>query len=217
MGVKSHIWGKMNAITPFVDFRPAYLQLEQIERKFVDGYVADIEGIAEKTGQRLEAVLHAPFPYELDNRAVALLALPLVRAAIAERIKELSNLYDISIYRTLKELTAIAYSNISNYIDIDVCGVPEVNLTRCTPEQLSALKSIEIDDKPRGGRKVKIVMHDKLGALINGVMRYQGLLQEDNPHWKSAEQSTTAPNVARLPAGMDDDSAADAYARVING
>lgn len=206
----------MNAVTPFVDFRPAYWQLQPIERKFVDGYVSDIEGIAEKTGQRLLAVLQAPFPYELDNRAVALLALPLVRAAIAERIKELSDLYDVSIYRTLKELTSIAYSNIGNYIEIDEWGVPEIKLTKCTPEQLSAIKSFEIEDKPRGGRKVKFVLHDKLGALGN-VMTYQGLLNKDNSHWQQAEQSTTAPNAARLPAGMDDDSAADAYARVING
>lgn len=209
----------MNAMTvtaQFVDFRPAYWQLQPIERKFVDGYVADIETIADKTGQRLLAVLQAPFPYELDGRAVVLLALPMVRAAIAERIKELSDLYDISIYRTLKELTSIAYANINNYIDINqVTGTPEINLSRCTPEMLSAVKSFEIEDKPRGGRKYKFQLHDKITALAH-VMRYQGLLSDENQHWRQVEQSVKPESQSRLPVGVSDDAAAKLYADAIN-
>lgn len=199
-----------------MDFRPAYWQLSPMQRKFVDGYVADIETIADKTGQRLLAVLQGPFPYELDVRASAMLAVPMVRAAIAERIKELSDLYDISVYRTLKEMTAIAYSNISNYITIDPnFGTPEIDLSRCTPEHLSAVKSFEIEDKPRGGRKYKFVLHDKLGALGN-VMRYQGLLSDDNQHWRQAAKTVNPAN-GNLPASISEDQAALAYSRVING
>lgn len=204
----------MNAlVSQPIDFRPAYWQIEPMERKFVDGYVADIEVIAEKTGQRLLAVLHAPYPYELDVRTKALLARPLVRAAIAERIRELSDLYDISTYRTLKELTSIAYSNMSNYIQLDQFGYPIIQLDKCTPEQMSAIKSFEVEDKPRGGRKIKFQLHDKLGALAH-VMRYQGLLGDENTHWKQQEQ-TTKP-ASGLPANVDDDAAANAYARLIN-
>lgn len=207
----------MNAITPFTDFRPAYWQVEPMERKFVDGYVKDIETIADKTGQRLEAALHAPFPYELDQRAAAMLARPMVRAAIAERIKELSELYDISIARTLRELSAIAYANIKNYIKIcPLTGTPEIDLSNCTPEMMTAVKSFEIEDKPRGGRKYKFQLHDKLGALAH-VMRYQGLLADDNPHWRNAEQSSKPNQVSKLPAGIDDDAAAQLYAREISG
>ncbi len=203
----------MNAMVPIIDFQPAYWQLEPMERKFCDGYVRDIETIADKTGCRLLAALQAPYPLELDNRARSMLARPLVRAAIAERIRELSDLYDISVYRTLKELTAIAYSNIGNYIEVDQFGVPDIKLDKCTPEMLSAIKSFEIEDKPRGGRKVKFQLHDKLSALAN-VMRYQGLLGDDNTHWKQAEQSIKQ-KPANLPANVDDDEAANAYAKLL--
>lgn len=207
----------MNALVkPPMDFRPAYWQVEPLERKFVDGYVKDIETIADKTGQRLLAVLQGPFPYELDQRAAAMLARPMVRAAIAQRVTELSDLYDISIARTLKENAAIAYSNIGNYIKIDQYGVPEVNWSECTTEMLAAVKSFEIEDKPRGGRKVKFQLHDKLGGLGN-LMRYQGLLSDDNPHWRNAEQSVRPHAVATLPANIDDDAAAQLYAREISG
>lgn len=206
----------MNALViPRMDFRPAYGQIDQLERKFVDGYVKDVEGIANKTGQRLLAVLQQPFPYDLDARGVAMLSRPMVRAAIAERVRELSELSDISIPRTLKENAAIAYSNIDNYINIDEFGNPEIDLTGCTPEQMSAVKSFEIEDKPRGGRKVKFVLHDKLAALGN-LMRYQGLLSETNPHWMQQEQSVK-PKAVALPANIDDDAAAQLYAREIGG
>lgn len=205
----------MNAMLQIMDFRPAYWQIEPMERKFVDGYVSDLESIAEKTGQRLQAVMQAPFPYEMDQRSVALLARPMVRAAIAERIKELSDLYDISAYRTLKELTAIAYSNIGNYVEINpVTGLPEIDLSECTTEMLSAVKSFEIEDKPRGGRKYKFQLHDKIAAL-SYVMRYQGLLADENQHWREVEQSSNTNKQSTLPVGVNDDQAARAYADAI--
>lgn len=207
----------MNAMLPItMDFRPAYWQIEPLERKFVDGYVADIESIADKTGQRLLAVLQAPFPYELDMRARALLARPLVRAAVAERIKELSDAYDISVYKTLKEVVAIAYSNIGNYFTIDPnTGLPDLDWSKCTPEMLSAVKSIEIEDKPRGGRKYKMTLHDK-NVGLNALMRYQGLLADDNDHWRKQEQSVQPSSAAQLPKGTTDDGAANLYSRYLS-
>lgn len=205
----------MNALAPIVmDFQPAYWQIEPMERKFVDGYVSDIERIADRTGQRLIAALRAPFPYELDNRSKAMIARPLVRAAIAERIRELSEMCDISIYRTLKELTAISYSNIKNYVKINELGEPEINLLNCTPEQMSAVKSFEVEYLARGGKKVKFVLHDKMAGL-GMVMRYQGLLGEQNNHWQNAQETDKgAPNA--LPANIDPEAAADLWSREIN-
>jgi hypothetical protein len=203
-------------ITPPMDFRPAYGQIDQWERKFVDGYVKDIEGIAEKTGQRLLAVLQQPFPWELDQRAVAMLARPMVRAAIAERVKELSELYDISIMRTLKANAVIAYSNISNYVKINEWGEPEPDFANCTPEMMEAVKSIEIEEKPRGGKKIKFTLHDKLAALGN-MMRYQGLLTDGNAHWLKQEQSVQPTQATMLPKDIDEDAAAALYAREIGG
>ncbi len=200
----------------FAVFQPAYWQIDGMQRKFVDGYVADLEKIADRSGKRLSVVLHEPFPYELDGRGMAMLALPLVRAAIAERVRELSDLYDVSVSKTLRELTNIAYSNISNYIEIDeLSGEPTLNLTKCTPEQLSAIKSFEFDDKPRGGRKIKFQLHDKLGAL-NSMARYQGLFADDNEHYRQNNSpAATRKPVPTLPAGIDNDQAATLYQRML--
>lgn len=207
----------MNALASMIDFRPAYWQIDAMQRKFVDGYVSDIETIASKTGKRLLAVLQEPFPWELDQRSKAMLAIPLVRAAIAERVNSLSQVYEISVHRTLKEIVSIAYSNISNYIEVDAFGVPEIDLSRATPEMMSAVKSFEIEDKPRGGRKYKFQLHDKIAAL-RMIAQYQGLIGEDSSaHWKDAEQSVKPQRAKQLPASSSEEDAAELYSKMING
>lgn len=207
----------MNAVPATIEFRTAYWQLEPIERKFVDGYVVDLEKRAERTGQRLMTALMQP-PDDLDERSLAFLARPLIRSAIAERVKDISDLCDVSVYRTLKSVTAIAYSSMEHFLDIpDGLGYPDVNLSKCTPEQLSCIKSFEWEDKPKGGRKVKITLYDKLDGLKT-LMRYQGLLSDENEHWREV-QKKEKPSRERqgLPATVDDEQAAELYSRVING
>lgn len=212
----AYLLGIMNAITPFNEFRSAYSTLDAMEKRFCDGYVSDLEIMAQRTGQRLLAVIHQPFPYELDQRALALLARPIVRAAIVERVREISLVFDFTVYRTLKTLSIVAYSTIDNYFDINPhTGEPVLNLNKATKEQLEAIKTVEIEDKPRGGRKLRVTMHDKMNAL-NLAMRYQGLLHDESDHWRKAEQSEE-PAVKQLPADADDRQAADMYSRMING
>lgn len=198
----------MNAMMPItMDFRPAYEQLTPGERRFVDGYVSDLESIAEKTGQRLALVLTQPYPYPLDSRALALLASALVRTAICERVKALSELVDVSPYRTLKELCALAYSNIGDYIEPNsIDGSPEFKWSKASYEQLGAIKSFEIEEKPRGGVRYKFQLHDKLGALTK-LMEYMALTKPDNPHWAEAKKQEQAAKAPLLPVGIDDEGA----------
>jgi len=201
-----------------MDFRPAYWQISGYEQTFVNGYVADLEKIAENTGQQLIIVLQQPFPYELNDRAITLLNNPLVRAAIVERVQDIARQMDVSVYRTIKELTGIAYSNIGNYLSIDPkTGAPRVDWSKCTNEMLAAVREIEIDENLKGGIKIKFKLHDKLAALTN-LMKYQGLLNEENEDWKSRKEGgavrTTAPRVRN---DMNDQDAADLYSRQING
>lgn len=206
----------MNAITPFNDFRSAYASLTPMETKFVDGYVVDLQIYAERTGARLAAVLHLPFPGELDRTAVALLARPMVRAAIVERINGISQEHDLTINRSLRSLGNLAYSNIKDYFDIStISGMPELNLAKASADQLEAVKSIEIEDMARGGRKTKITMHDKTANLLT-TLKYFGVLQEDNEHWRQAT-ATEKPDAKQIPADADLAKAADMYARLING
>lgn len=204
-------------VAPLMDFRTAYSQLDRLEKAFTDGFVSDVEHIAESTGARLLAVLQQPWPFPLDQRSQALLARPLIRAAIAERVRALAELTNISEYKTLKELTAIAYSNINDYITINaINGEPQIDLTDVTPEKMAAIKSFEIEDKPRGGRKIKFVLHDKLAALAM-VARHQGLLTDGNLYHQQAKASEKPVNNSLLPADADDDAAARLYSLEING
>lgn len=201
---------------PVIEFRTAYWQLEPIERRFVDGFVSDLEKVAERTKQRLAAVLMQPVT-GLDDRAMAFLARPLIRSAIAERVREISDLCDVSTYRSLKEVTAIAYSNIKNYVQIDQWGEPVLNLSEATVEQLSAVKSFEWIDMPKGGRRIKFTLHDKMQGLTQ-LMRYQGLLNESNEHWRDTQaKEKPARERTAMPANIDDEQAAELYSRTING
>ena len=190
-------------------FDSAYRQLRPSERTFVDGYVSDLETKAARTGAELSTLLH---PVDVDERSQSFLAQPLVRAAIAERVRELREEMELSVYKTLKELRSLAYSNIGNYMDIGDDGQPYFDLAKCTPEQLAAIKSIEIEESSQGRRKFKFVLHDKVSSL-DKVMKYQGLL--DDEHWRS--KNAKAVKVQTLTADASDDDAAELYARMING
>ena len=97
-------------------------------------------------------------------------------------VRELQEELELSVYKTLKELRSLAYSNIGNYMKVAEDGQPYFDLATCTPEQLAAIKSIEIEEKPGAARKFKFVLHDKVAAL-DKTMKYQGLL--DDEHWRS--------------------------------
>lgn len=205
----------MNAVaTIAVDFRPAYQQIDKAEKAFVDGYVADVEHVAEKTGQRLLAVLANPLPFKLDARAYAYLARPMVRAAIADRVHSLAEASNVTTYRTIKEAACVAYSNIGNYTKVNDFGEPEINLSNATPEQMAAVKSFEWEDKPNGGRKVKFVLHDKMAA-IDKLMRYQGLLSDSGEHFNASLRSEKPAKSAAIPANASEDAAADLYAQTL--
>ena len=193
-----------------VEFSSAYRQLRPSERTFVDGYVSDLETKAVRTGEKLHMLLTRPI--QVDDRSAEYLGLSLVRAAIAERVRELQEEMELSVYKTLKELRSLAYSNIGNYMEIGEDGQPYFDLARCTPEQLAAVKSIEIEERPNMSRKFKFVLHDKVAAL-DKTMKYQGLLDDD--HWRSENAKTV--KAETLTADATDDEAADLYARMING
>lgn len=198
-----------------LEFATAYRQLEPTERAFVDAVVADIEEDAVKSRVRLRDAMRAYKPAQ-DSRTLDMLSRALVRAAITDRINELSESAELNVYRTLKELRAIAYSSIGHYMEVDNNGQPSFDLSTATPEQLSAIKSIKITETSTVGReerKFEFVLHDKIAAL-DKVMRYQGLLDPDNAHW-TAEKRTAAQALVTTTDSVE--SAADAYSRMING
>ncbi len=204
----------MTALAPPIAFASAYRQLRPAQRAYVDAYVADAEREAARRGERISMTLHRVIPADVVEASRGMLDLPLVRAAIAERINDIAAASELTYQRVVKELMAVAFASIGDYMQISDDGQPYFDLTRCTPEQLSAISSIEIEEGSRGNRKFKFKLHDKL-AGIKMLAEYIGLLQPDNPYWRA--DNARPVDAAALPASVTVDDAADAYAQMING
>lgn len=200
-----------------ISFASAYRQLRPSEKAFVDSYVQSIEREAERANERISNALFRPIPGDVVEASRGMLDKPLVRAAITERINTLATETELTISRVVKELMGISFSSIGNYMEIGEDGYPHFDFTRCTPEQLAAVQSVEFEETPgRNGmtRKFKFKLHDKLGA-IDKLGKYMGMLDADNPHWRASNARPIGP--AALPDGVTQDAAAEAYARLING
>lgn len=198
-------------------FVSAYRQLTAPEKAFVDAYVADVERQAQRANERISLALGRPIPPEVIDAAEGMLERPMVCAAITERITTIAQDTELSPHRVVREYMAIAFSSMEHYMQVDEWGTPSFDLTKCTPEQLAALKSVEIEEtgdglmRPRK-TKYKFTLHDKMAGL-KFLGDYMGLTLPDNPHWRSDKlQQKTA-----LPADISTDGAADAYAAMLNG
>lgn len=187
----------------------AYKQLSPSERVFVDGYVGRLERDAEKRGDRISNALYRPITRSVMEASRGLLEKPMVKAAITERVNELATGAELSIQKVIKELSSIAFSNLSAYFKINQWGIPEYDFTACTPEQMAALRSWEHIEDVKAGRRVKIVTHDKLKAL-EMLAKYMGLVDIENPHFETSQRRP-----APITVNSTDADAADAYAKMI--
>lgn len=207
----------MNALANQILFASAYRQLSAAERAFVDDAVAILEHAAARAAERISMSLHRPIPPEIVNKSRGMLERPMVKAAIAERINEIAAAQELTVQRLVREYMALAFSNIGDYMTIitdeDDNSVPYFDLTKATPEQMAAVKTVKMEESGDGlsrplKRKIEIVLHDKLAAMA-GLARFMGIDNADNPHWK-ADIAKAAP-----PAVTSPDAAADAYAAMI--
>ena len=190
-------------------FETAYKQITPAERAFVDSFIGELETEAVRNGERMDIAIQS-FQYEHE-----FLERSLVRAAISERVRDLTEQYELTAHKVLKEVRAVAFSNMGDYMEIDeFTGQPQFDLSKCTPEQLAAVQSIEIEENMKGGRKFKFRLHSKMDG-IEKLMRYMGLLDADNPHW--ADEQTRIARAKATPIGVTRGEAANAYNRFING
>jgi hypothetical protein len=197
----------MNAVT----FISAYRSLRPAEKAFVDDYVQRCEQEALARNERIALALHRPV--EPDPRGY--LQMPMVCAAIAERITQIAADSELSVNRVIREIAAIAFSSMDDFCVTDeASGQKYLSLSQCTPEQMRAVAGVEMTEGLRG-RQLKIKLHSKLDAL-KMLATYVGALETDNPHWR-AEQAKQIGDSAALPADISTEGAADRYARLING
>lgn len=206
----------MNAIAPHVVFASAYRQLQPAERVFVDSVVVELERIADKTGERISLVLHKPIPQEIVLRSNGLLERPMVTAAISERITEIAAAQELTVQRMVKEMMSVAFSSMGDYMTVDEDGTPMFDLARCTPEQLAAIKSIDVEEVGDGlskpmKRKFKIQLHDKLGGM-KMLQEFMGMRDPENPHW-SADINRV--NQAQVSSKASTQEAGDQYGAMI--
>lgn len=143
----------------------AYTLLEADERYIVDEYVQYAVGEQNRKRERIVHALSLPIPHEYIRRSKSALYKPLLRAAVAERLKEEANIQDVSPDKVIAEHAQIAFSNISDYIESMPLGDFRVKDLKDMPaSKMGAVKSIET--KPgMYGLATKVILHDKHPSL----------------------------------------------------
>jgi hypothetical protein len=209
----------MNALASPLSFASAYRQLRPPQKAFVDAFIADVEREAARRNERITLALYRAIPADVIEASHGLLDVPLVRAAIVERINDIAASSELTVHRVIKELMGVAFASVGDYMEIGEDGMPYFDLSTATPEQLAAIKTLEVEEIGDGinrpkKRKFKFVLHDKLDG-IKMLAQYMGLLQPDNPFWRA--DSARPVNSPMLPAGTSTEAAGDAYAAMING
>lgn len=158
----------------------AYDLLEQYERQAVDEYVNFAIDEQNRLRQRIAHALAAPIPSEYVRRSKGVLARPIARAAVAEKLQAAADDQDLSPTRVVKEHAAIAFSNIADYLDVRPFGDFTVKSLDSIPRAaLAAVKSMKTIPSPYGIR-TEITLHDKHPSL-KALGELMGLVAPDRP------------------------------------
>lgn len=182
------------------------------ERTFVNSYIRDLEDEAARTDQHILLVLQDRPLDGAGGRDAVYLSMPAVRAAIVERAKEIAATTHLSRAAVIREWAKIAFFNAYDAVHVAPSGYVEIDLGQLTPDQWSAVQTVEIDDNPRGGRKVKVKFHDKVAALKE-FSRMTGL--DSDEFYK--EQSGKIKELFQIPNDISSDELADSYNQILNG
>lgn len=158
----------------------AYDLLEPNEREAVDTYVDFIVREQRRHRQRIIHALSQPIPSEYVRRSKGVLAKPLARAAVAQKIKFLADEEDVSPDRVIREHAAIAFANIGDYLVVKEFGDFSVkSLDQIPRDALSAVKTMKTIPSPYGLR-TEITLHDKHPSL-KAMGELTGLVAPDQP------------------------------------
>lgn len=157
----------------------AYDLLDSDERDSVDDYLTYVLADAKRNNERIALSLERPIPTDIVKRSRGILLRPVVRAAMAEVIQERANQQDLNPTRVINEYAAIAFSSMADYIQHGDFGSMSIDITKCTPAQLAAIKTIK-ESPGLHGTKLEVVLHDKLIAL-GKLAELMGLVNSDAP------------------------------------
>lgn len=200
-----------------INLQSAYKQLKPTERLFVDAYLVDLENDAVAAGKRVKEFMSSGGSRTRSAKYIAdrMMQKPLVQAAIAERIDQMSEALNINAAKVLAEVTNIAMASIGNYMRVDGMGMPVFDLTTATPEQLAAVKKIKITESvSQNGGTFEFELHPKMQAL-DMLMKFFGLYGEDN--MQKVVPANTAAQQPKISQQQTVSQAAELYARTLRG
>jgi phage terminase small subunit len=153
----------------------AYVQLRPAEKAFVEAYLSTLGSSAAAAGKSIVDMIplnRLADPDKTPGRAAAMLQRPMVQAAIAERAREISAKFEVTTNSVMKEVAAVAFANMGNYLHITENGDPYIDLSNCNYEQLAAISEVTVEDFTEGRgdnardvRRVKLKLHSKMDAL----------------------------------------------------
>jgi len=196
-----------------------YMALRPGEKAFVDAYLATLGESAIAAGRMMVEQLRIAPPAMLAERSRAMLNKPRIKAAIAQRAAELSQKFNLSSDRVLREVATVALSNMGNYVHITESGEPYIDLSNCTVDQMAAIQEITVEDFKEGRgedardvRRVKLRLHSKMDGLEK-LMKYLQLYQPEqlNVNMNVRVQAET------VSVNLTPEQLAEMYARKLRG
>lgn len=204
----------MNAMTQNIDFNfdaePAFARLGTAEKAFVEGFVADVEIFSVRSGQTLQDAARARAQMISDQRSLDLLKIALVQVAIEDRLRSLSDSFEMSEFKTIKSLTNIAHSNMNKFVKVNDWGDAKLDFSNTTADDWETVQSYKETETPKGITR-EIKLHSKMDA-IKTKMQYHGLL--DGEKWRELKNRASAE--ARFKSDEKLENIQDAYAQFIN-
>lgn len=148
---------------PVPGVESAYDQLKPAERIFVDAFVA-IDDPRRAAKEAYPAISDSV----ANVRAFDLMSRPLVKAAIAERYKRITDRFAITAENVTQEIALLAFARMGDYKQFGITA----DLDDLTSEQSAAISEMTVKEYKEGrgeeGRPVrefKFKLHDKGGAL----------------------------------------------------
>jgi|SRR5208282_3260351 len=145
------------------------------QARFVEEYLIDLNG-------RQAAIRAGYSPNAAEVQASRLIRNAKVTAAVNDAMQERSKRTGITADRVVTELARLAFSNISDFIEMRSDGSVHIDLSRATRDRAAALHEVTVDEYTEGrgevGRKVRrirIRLHDKKNAL-DALARHLGMV-----------------------------------------
>lgn len=104
--------------------------------------------------------------------AYDLLRLPEIKSRVEQELKACIERTHITADRIRYELAKTSFSSMADYVSVQTDGTAYVDLSACTPEQLSAIQEMTVEEYTEGRgddirdvKRVKIKLYDKLRSL----------------------------------------------------